>query len=65
MRFAQIVSGDGVRIHRERIELADTSPFSSRTLTLRPDLRGRTWVRVEAWDVATDGAFAQPVWIEK
>ncbi len=65
MRFAEIISGDGSKVYRERIDLSDTPAFSSRTLTLHPDLRGRTWVRVEAWDVAADGAFSQPVWIEK
>ena len=34
-----------------------------RTLTLRPELRGRLWVRLEVWDIATNGAFTQPVWL--
>ena len=28
-----------------------------------PDLTGRTWVRLEAWDIAGNGAFTQPVWL--
>ena len=27
------------------------------------NLRGRKWVRFEAWDVAANGAFTQPVWL--
>ena len=37
--------------------------LTRRTLRLSPDLAGRKWVRVEAWDVAANGAFTQPVWL--
>jgi len=63
LRFAELVSGDGRNVYRERIDLADTGPFGKRALTLKPDLSGRTWARLEAWDVATNGAFTQPVWL--
>ncbi len=62
--FAEIVSGDGERVYRDRIDLADTGPFGQRTLTSHPDLRGRRWVRFEVWDVAHNGAFTQPIWLE-
>ena len=58
-----MISGDGKKVYRERIELADTSAFGQRKLTVRPDLRDRTWVRFEVWDVAANGAFTQPVWL--
>ncbi|HXG10321.1 MAG TPA: hypothetical protein VNK04_11200 [Gemmataceae bacterium] len=64
LRFAEVISGDGQQVYRERIDLADTEAFGRRTLTLRPDLRGRKWVRFEVWDVAVNGAFTQPVWLE-
>jgi hypothetical protein len=63
MRFLEVISGDGSRVYRERVDLADTGPFDKRTITLKPELTGRRWVRVEAWDVATNGAFTQPVWL--
>jgi hypothetical protein len=63
MRFAEVISGDGSQVFRERIDLSDTGPFGRRTLRLAPDLGGRKWVRVEAWDIATNGAFTQPVWL--
>jgi hypothetical protein len=59
-----IVSGDGDEVYKERIELADSEEFGSRTLPLKTDLRGRSWVRIEVWDIARNGAFTQPVWIE-
>jgi len=64
LRYAEVVSGDGRAVYRERIDLSDTPPFGRRTLTLTPNLAGRTWARFEAWDVASDGAFTQPVWLE-
>jgi len=64
LAFAEIISGDGRNVYRERIDLTDTEAFGSRELSLRPQLNGRRWVRLEVWDVATNGAFTQPVWIE-
>ncbi len=64
LRSLEIVSGDGSKVYRERLDLSDTTPFGRKTLTLKPDLTGRTWARLEVWDIATDGAFTQPVWIE-
>jgi hypothetical protein len=63
MRFAEVVSGDGSKVYRERIDLGDTGPFGKRTLTLSPDLKGRRWVRVAAWDIAGNGTFSEPVWL--
>jgi hypothetical protein len=63
LRFAEIVSGDGTNAYRTRIDLAETGSFGERTLTLTPDFSGRKWVRAEAWDVAGNGSFTQPVWL--
>jgi hypothetical protein len=63
MRFAEFISGDSDRVHRERIDLSDTSAFGSRAIAIRPDLRGRRWIRFEAWDIAQNGAYTQPVWL--
>jgi hypothetical protein len=63
LAFAEIISGDGQRVHRQRIDLADTPAFGRQTLAFRPQLAGRRWVRLEAWDIAANGAFTQPVWI--
>jgi hypothetical protein len=64
LQFAEVISGDGKQVYRERIALTDTGPFGKRTLNLKPQLQGRKWVRVEVWDVAANGAFTQPVWLE-
>jgi hypothetical protein len=64
LRFVEVISGDGQRVFREHIDLPETVKFGTRTLVLTPDLTGRRWVRVEAWDVAANGAFSQQVWLE-
>jgi hypothetical protein len=28
------------------------------------DLAGKKWARFEVWDIATNGAFTEPVWVE-
>ena len=61
LRFAEVVSGDGTSVYREKIDLSDTGSFGRRSWMLSPDLQGRTWVRFEVWDVATNGAFTQPI----
>jgi hypothetical protein len=63
LAFAEVISGDGQKVYRERIDLTDTTAFGRRTLTLRPDLKSRRWVRLEIWDIAANGAFTQPMWL--
>jgi len=64
LAFAEVISGDGQQVFRQRIDLADTESFGTRRLRLPLELKGRTWVRLEVWDIAANGAFTQPVWIE-
>ncbi|HEV3120460.1 MAG TPA: hypothetical protein VGY53_01090, partial [Isosphaeraceae bacterium] len=63
LKFVEVISGNGKRVFHHRIDLEDTEPFGHRTISVKLDLSGCTWVRLEAWDVATDGAFTQPVWL--
>lgn len=64
LNYAEIISGDGTKVYRERIDLKDTLPFGKKTWTSKVNLSGRKWVRLEVWDVASNGAFTQMVWIE-
>ena len=63
LRFAEVVSGAGGKVFRQRIELGGTREFGERTLRLPVDLEEREWVRFEVWDVAANGAYTQPVWL--
>jgi hypothetical protein len=64
MSFAEIVSGDGLNVYRQRIDLNDTPEFTRRNLVVPINIQNRTWVRLEVWDVARNGAFTPPIWLE-
>ncbi len=63
LAFAEIVSGDGKQVFRERIDLTNTLPFGKKQYRFSINLANRTWVRVEVWDAAVNGAFTQQVWL--
>lgn len=65
LNFVEIVSGDGDKVYRQRINLNYTQSFGKRTYNWPVSLTNRKWVRVEAWDVAANGAFTQMIWLEK
>jgi len=62
--FAEVIWGDGTQVWRRRVDLSEYEAFSGRTLRVPVDLKGAKWVRLEVWDVAANGAFSQPVWVE-
>ena len=64
LSYMEIISGDGVTIYRDRVDLSHTTEFDSETINRNVDLSNRSWVRIEVWDIARNGAFTQPVWIE-
>ena len=64
MSFMEIVSGDGEKVYRERIELNNSVAFGEETFKKTLNLKGKSWVRLEAWDIATNGVISQPVWLE-
>lgn len=63
LSFAEVISGDGRTVYRQRIDLSDSPQFDRRTLRLSVNLSGRRWARLEVWDIAANGAFTQPVWL--
>ena len=65
MAFAEVIMGDGKQVYRKRIDLTGTGAFGKQTLEETLDLKGKTWVRLEAWDVAANGVISQPLWLEK
>ena len=38
-------------------------PFGKKTFKIPFTATGKKWVRFAAWDVATNGAFVQPIWL--
>ena len=64
MSFIEIVTGDGKKVYRDRIELTDSEAFGKETFKRTLNLKGKSWVRLEAWDIATNGVISQPIWLE-
>jgi hypothetical protein len=62
LAFAEVVWGDGKKVHRHRMDLSDSAEFQALSIPLT--IRGARWLRLEVWDVAANGAFTQPVWVE-
>ena len=63
LEFAEIISGDGKDVFRHRVNLDTTVPFGQKTFMLPLELGNRKWLRLEAWDIAANGAFTQTVWL--
>lgn len=63
LNFAEVISGDGKKVYRKRVNLNSTKVFGKKTFFINANLKNRKWVRVEVWDVAANGAFTQSVWI--
>lgn len=64
LNYAEIITGDGENVYREKIDLSDTKSFGQRDFEFSVDLKNMKWIRLEVWDVAANGAFTQPVWVE-
>lgn len=62
LQYLEIVSGDGQKVYRERINLDTTEAYGKKEFHFPLSLPGRTWIRVEVWDAAVNGAFTQMVW---
>lgn len=64
LAFIEIISGDGSKVYREKINLNQTEAFGRQRFEFDTNLDNRKWVRAEVWDVAANGAFTQCVWLE-
>ncbi|WP_207531927.1 hypothetical protein [Desertivirga arenae] len=64
LNYAEIISGDGTKVYRQRINLNSTTAFGKKEFRWSTNLAGKKWVRVEAWDIAANGAFTQMIWIK-
>jgi hypothetical protein len=64
LNFVEIISGDGKRVYKKRINLNYTTSFGKQKFRFSVNLKNMKWVRLEAWDVAVNGAFTQSVWLK-
>ena len=64
LAYMELISGDGRNVNRLRFDLSDTTEFDSTKFQLPVDLSNATWARIEVWDIARNGAFTQPIWLQ-
>ncbi|GAA4311396.1 hypothetical protein GCM10023149_06380 [Mucilaginibacter gynuensis] len=64
LNFIEIISGDGKETYRQKIDMNNTKAFGTRDFTFTTNLKGRKWARIEAWDVAANGAYTQTVYLK-
>jgi hypothetical protein len=62
LRMAEIVWGDGKATHRTIIDLLSTPAFDDHQYSWSADTPGWKWARFAVWDIASNGAFSNPVW---
>jgi hypothetical protein len=65
MHYINVVTGDGKTVTTKRIDLHETTEFGSREFAIPVEMTNATWIRFEAWDIAANGVFTQPVWLVK
>ncbi|MCP3916864.1 MAG: hypothetical protein GY711_15035 [bacterium] len=53
------------RIKRQRVDLSTTESLGEESIKVDVDVTGQRWLRVEVWDIATNGAFTQPAWLRE
>ena len=61
LNFVEVVWGDGKTTDRQIIPTTDLPAFGKKTFKIPFTATGKKWVRFAAWDVATNGAFVQPI----
>lgn len=59
--FVEVVWGDGIKTDRQIISTTDLPAFGKKHFEIPFNAAGKKWVRFAAWDVATNGAFVQPI----
>ena len=64
LNFIEIISGDGNEVSRTRLDINETYAFGTSNLKTTLSLKGKKWARLEAWDVAGNGAFTQTIYLE-
>ena len=65
LQFAEVVWGDGEKTHRKMYSLETTREFGKQKIEFDVDAPNWRWARLAVWDIAGNGAFANPVRNEK
>lgn len=64
LAHAEVVACDGSKVQRQTLAITSTREFGRQTFQWPVTMPNPKWVRLEVWDIADDGAFTQPVYLE-
>jgi hypothetical protein len=66
MAFAEVIWGEGDDVKRKRMPLTDTKELVDTVQHFEwpVNLARAKWVRIEAWDIARNGAFTPTFWLK-
>ena len=65
LEFVEVVWGDGTTTGRQVIRATDLGAMGTKHFEIPFDATGKKWVRFSVWDSAVNGAFVQPVWLQR
>ncbi|HVZ64107.1 MAG TPA: hypothetical protein VG838_00745 [Opitutaceae bacterium] len=65
LEFVEVVWGDGKKIDRQIIRATELPPMGTHHYSIPFDATGKKWVRFAVWDSAVNGAFVQPIWLQR
>jgi len=61
LQFAELVWGDGEQTHRQMFPLESSHEFGKQKIEFEASTPNWRWARLAVWDIAGNGAFANPV----
>ena len=65
LNIVELVWGDGKNTDRMIVPAGETLAYGQKVFHFTQSLKGAKWIRLAAWDVAANGAFTQPVYVEQ
>ena len=65
LEFVEVVWGDGKTINRQVVRATEQAPHGRHKYAIPFDATGKAWVRFAVWDSAGNGAFVQPMWLQR
>jgi hypothetical protein len=65
LEFVEVVWGDGKTVDRQIIRATNLAPMGTKHFAIPFDATGKKWVRFAVWDSAVNGAFVQPIWLQR
>ncbi len=64
LEFIELIWSDGQHIDRKIIPQTNLTTFGEQEFEISFDATEKKWIRFAVWDIAKNGAFVQPIWLD-